>query len=146
MSKQMTVKQSIIFVIVITIAVFIAMQVVYGQTNNDTETRTFKNCYSDTAMAILLRNMIYPDPINLMDPEVRQFISDACNFYHEKTGIYRDSSDRLNEEYMQKMKPYWQEFNDRYTSKLSPELKEKLDLNSDNSKEPEIKSRVIDNE
>jgi hypothetical protein len=146
MSKQMTVKQSIIFVIVIAIAVFIAMQVVYGQTNNDTETRTFKNCYSDTAMAILLRNMIYPDPINLMDPEVRQFISDACNFYHEKTGIYPDSSDRLNEEYMQKMKPYWQEFNDRYTSKLSPELKEKVDLNSDNSKEPEIKSRVIDNE
>jgi hypothetical protein len=32
MNKQMTTKQSILFIIVIAIAVFVNMQVVYGQT------------------------------------------------------------------------------------------------------------------
>ena len=34
--------------------------------------------------------------------------------------------DLFNPEYTQKMEPYWQEFNEKYYSKLSPDLQEKI--------------------
>jgi hypothetical protein len=42
-NKRMTIKQSIIFVIVIAIVVYIAMQVVYGQTDNSTIGKSMVN-------------------------------------------------------------------------------------------------------
>jgi hypothetical protein len=90
----------------------------FGQTN-DTETRTFNNCYQSYSTTLFLRNMIQPDSkvINLMDPEVRQLITDTCNFFHEKTGIWTNAQDKSSPELRQ-------EFYDKYISKLSPDLQE----------------------
>jgi hypothetical protein len=66
----------------------------------------------------LLQIMFSPPEIkfnmtDLMSPEMKQYISDACNFYHEKSGVWLSGTDdeldkkivsKYGAEFMQKVK------------------------------------------
>jgi hypothetical protein len=66
----------------------------------------------------LLQIMFSPPEIkfnitDLMSPEMKQYISDACNFYHEKSGLWLSGTDdeldkkivsKYRSEFMQKVK------------------------------------------
>jgi len=66
----------------------------------------------------LLQIMFSPPEIkfnitDLMSPEMKQYISDACNFYHEKSGVWLSGTDdeldkkivsEYGSEFMQKVK------------------------------------------
>jgi hypothetical protein len=66
----------------------------------------------------LLQIMFSPPEIkfnltDLMSPEMKQYISDACNFYHDKSGVWLSGTDdeldkqivsKYGAEFMQKVK------------------------------------------
>jgi hypothetical protein len=59
----------------------------------ETEPRSYENCYKGFSATIIMAMMFSPPEagLNLMtlaDPQVKQYISDLCKFYHEKTGIW----------------------------------------------------------
>jgi len=71
----------------------VLMQVGHGQinnsntTNNETEKpRTFGTCYSESAVNLGLWGLFSPTKIDLSNPEVVTYLTNLCNFYHEKTG------------------------------------------------------------
>src|SRR4249919_51317 len=71
-----------------------------GQTNNTetNTTRSYMNCYIGSMTTFLLQMMFSPPEIkfnitDLMSPEMKQYISDACNFYHEKSGVWLSGTD-----------------------------------------------------
>ena len=92
----------------------------YGQIiNTETNaTRSYKNCIDGTVKTFLLQMMVSPPEIkfnitDLMSPEMKQYISDACNFYHEKSGVWLSGTDdeldkkivsKYGAEFMQKVK------------------------------------------
>ena len=76
------------------------IQNTYAQTNNTetNTTRSYMNCYSGSMTTFLLQIMFSPPEIkfnitDLMSPEMKQYISDACNFYHEKSGVWLSGTD-----------------------------------------------------
>ena len=76
----------------------VLMQVGHGQidknstSNSETEKpRTFATCYSESAVNLVLWGSGIigppsPTQIDLSDPEVVKYLTNLCNFYHEKTG------------------------------------------------------------
>ena len=96
------------------------IQNTYAQTNNTetNTTRSYMNCYSGSMTTFLLQIMFSPPEIkfnitDLMSPEMKQYISDACNFYHEKSGVWLSGTDdeldkkivsKYGSEFMQKVK------------------------------------------
>lgn len=71
------------------------------------ETRTFFRCYTSFSSAFMMFNELTPTTVNLTDPQVKAYISNLCNFYHEKIGIwiefFTDKPDpKLGEEFNQK--------------------------------------------
>ena len=92
----------------------------YAQTTN-TETNTttsYSNCFTGTMATFFLQLMSSPPEIkfdmsDLTSPEVKQYISNACNFYHEKSGVWLSGTDdeldkkivsKYGSEFMQKVK------------------------------------------
>lgn len=72
-------------------------------TNTTTESensRTFNDCYSSLSGTILLGSMFSASKqsafIVLLDPEVKTWLSDYCNFYHDKTGVWIESLQELD--------------------------------------------------
>lgn len=57
------------------------------------EPRTFNTCYADIAANLLYISMFSPTIINLNDPQMKIYITNYCNFYHEKLGVWLDTSD-----------------------------------------------------
>ena len=58
--------------------------------------RTFKNCYNDSVNSLLevYESTFYDFNMSLLeDSEFKRHITNFCNFYHEKTGIWIDASD-----------------------------------------------------
>ena len=96
------------------------IQITYAQTNNTetNTTRSYMNCYSGSMTTFLLQIMFSPPEIkfnitDLMSLEMKQYISDACNFYHEKSGVWLSGTDdeldkkivsKYGSEFMQKVK------------------------------------------
>jgi len=96
------------------------IQNTYGQINNTktNTTRSYMNCYTGSMTTFLLQMMFSPPQIkfnitDLMSPEMKQYISDACNFYHEKSGVWLSGTDdeldkkivsKYGVEFMQKVK------------------------------------------
>lgn len=92
----------------------------YGQINNTktNTTRSYMNCYTGSMTTFLLQMMFSPPQIkfnitDLMSPEMKKYISDACNFYHEKSGVWLSGMDneldkkivsKYGDEFMQKVK------------------------------------------
>jgi hypothetical protein len=110
---------------VIAIAMVLCLCIVqntYGQTNNTeantNTTRSYLNCYNGSVTTFLLQIMFSPPEIkfnitDLMSSEMKQYISDACNFYHEKSGVWLSGADdeldkkivsKYGAEFMQKVK------------------------------------------
>jgi hypothetical protein len=98
----------------------VLMQVGHGQTNNTktNATRSYLNCFTGT-MQFFLNGIIFAPPevkfnkTDLTSPEVKQYISDGCKFYHEKSGVWltgtldeldRKILDKYGAEFMQKFK------------------------------------------
>ena len=102
----------------------VLMQVGHGQTiNNNTETnakaaRTYLSCYDGSMSTLMLQTLFGPPEIkfnltDLMSPEVKQYISDSCKFYHAKSGEWLTGTDNVLDkeivskyraEFMQKVK------------------------------------------
>ena len=96
------------------------IQNTYGEINNTktNTTRSYMNCYTGSMTTFLLQMMFSPPQIkfnitDLMSPEMKQYISDACNFYHEKSGVWLSGTDdeldkkivsKYGVEFMQKVK------------------------------------------
>jgi hypothetical protein len=96
----------------------------HGQTNNNNSeenenaARTYLSCYDGTMSTFLLQTLFGPPEIkfnltDLMSPEVKQYISDSCKFYHEKSGVWLSGTDneldkqivsKYRAEFMQKVK------------------------------------------
>jgi hypothetical protein len=109
---------------VILIVGLVLMQVGHGQTNNNnTETkvgatRTYLSCYDGSMSTLMLQTLFGPPEIkfnltDLMSREVKQYISDSCNFYHQKSGVWLTGTDnqldkeiisKYRAEFMQKVK------------------------------------------
>ena len=66
------------------------------------------DCYSKNAANFMLANMFLPFTIDLTDPNIKNLISNTCNFYHEKTGKWVDLITDSNI-----MQPYNQELWDQ---------------------------------
>ena len=60
----------------------------FGQPNN--ETRSLNTCYSQFASLMLFASAFSPNfnTTILNDPELKSMITNYCNFYHEKTGMW----------------------------------------------------------
>ena len=65
-----------------------------AQTTINEESRTFMDCYSSFASGFLLASLVTPTTIDLLDPEVKNFMANMCNFYHEKTGKWIDPNNQ----------------------------------------------------
>jgi hypothetical protein len=101
-------KKLIIFSIV-----FILISVVYVHPANAfNSTRTFENCYADTAGTFLFLSMFSSKSINLNDIQVKNIISNMCNFYHEKTGYWINMMDENDTKNINKEMN--DEFSERY--------------------------------
>ena len=103
---------------------FVLTQVGHGQTiNNNTATnakvaRTYLSCYNGSMSTLMLQTLFGPPEIkfnltDLMTPEVKQYISDSCKFYYEKSGVWLTGTDneldkeivsKYRAEFMQKVK------------------------------------------
>ena len=112
---------SIYYVIVTAMVLSLCIvQNTYAQTTN-TETNTttsYSNCFTGTMATFFLQLMSSPSEIkfdmsDLTSPEVKQYISNACNFYHDKSGIWLTGTDneldkkivsKYGDEFMQKVK------------------------------------------
>ena len=89
----------------------------YNETGSNM-TRSFMNCYNGNINFFLLQMIFAPPEIkfnmtDLMSPEVKQYFSDACNFYHDKSGVWLTGTDddldrkiisQYGNEFMQKVK------------------------------------------
>jgi hypothetical protein len=74
--------------------------------------RTFTDCYSDAAKDISSKSLTVPTKLrlNVTDPEINKTLTNMCNFYHEKSGLwinitdprYQDTFDQYAQEYFQK--------------------------------------------
>jgi len=64
-----------------------------NENNGSEKPRKFIDCYSDLALGTLILSVITPTPTNLTitnltDPEIKEFFTNLCVFYHEKTGVW----------------------------------------------------------
>jgi hypothetical protein len=102
----------------------VLMQVGHGQTNNNNSEknadapRTYLSCYDGSMSTFILQTLFGPPEIkfnltDLMSPEVKQYISDSCKFYHAKSGEWLTGTDNVLDkeivskyraEFMQKVK------------------------------------------
>jgi len=82
-----------------------------NETNGTEKPRKFIDCYSDLALGTLILTVITPTNItftNLTDPEIKAFLTNLCDFYHEKTGVwvgmtnFQEYGDRYGVEFIQK--------------------------------------------
>ena len=90
-------------------------QTTYTETNTTT---SYSNCFTGTMATFFLQLMSSPPQIkfnmsDLMSHEVKQYISNACNFYPEQSGVWLSGMDneldkkivsKYGDEFMQKVK------------------------------------------
>jgi protein-disulfide isomerase len=88
-------------------------------TQKDKENRTFGDCYSGMVGNLLLASMFTPYTVDLNDPEMKKFLSNLCNFYFDKTGIWIDIPQ--NKDLTTK---YGQEFYNKYGNTMPESLKQ----------------------
>jgi hypothetical protein len=98
----------------------------------ETKTRTYEDCFTGFQGDLLLAVIFSPPEaglsiMTLADPEVKQWISDFCHFYHEKTGIWLTGKPP-NDEYEESLlEQYIGEFIKTYS--VPEALKKLWDLN-----------------
>ena len=102
-------------------------------TQKDKENRTFGDCYSGTVGSLLLASMFTPYTIDLNDPEMKKFLSNFCNFYFDKAGIWiniRETNDLTTK--------YGQEFYNKYGNTMPESLKQFYEYSEQFSKSEDI--------
>jgi protein-disulfide isomerase len=102
-------------------------------TPKDKENRTFGDCYSGAVGSLLLASMFTPYTIDLNDPEMKKFLSNMCNFYFDKTGIWiniRENNDLTTK--------YGQEFYNKYGNTMPESLKQLYEYSEQFSKSEDI--------
>ena len=78
-------------IITITISItFLAFNLPLSNTYAQNETESFTNCRDESMKLFLSQMALSPPEIkfnlsHLTSPEVQQYASDFCNFYHEKS-------------------------------------------------------------
>ena len=83
-------------IITITISIsFLAFTLPLSNTYAQNETRSFINCYESAAGAIFMQNLISPKEyiIDLTDLDIKQYISNWCNYIYEKSGKWLNLED-----------------------------------------------------
>lgn len=105
--------------IILVIIPFLLFPIVNAQ---EIETRTFEDCYRDTTVSIFMASMFSPISVDLNDPEFKQFITNACNFFHEKTGLWMDIAKDDPGPEITKDPKIFQEFTERYGSTMPKSL------------------------
>lgn len=48
--------------------------------------RTFKTCYNESVANLIIWEIGSPTEIDLLDPQVTSYLTNFCNFYHDKLG------------------------------------------------------------
>jgi hypothetical protein len=88
--------------------------------------RTFTDCYSDAAKGLRSHLLILPADLklNVSDPEINKTITDMCNFYHEKTGLWVNNTDY---KYQNAFDQYAQEYYQKYESTFPESFKQYLE-------------------
>jgi signal peptidase I len=93
-------------------------------TNDETETRTFEDCFSE-GMGILTLALIFAptdklSAADLIDPAFKKMIINLCNFYHEKTGTWVELTDKEQIDHLTQLygKEFYQKYRDTYPEKL----------------------------
>ena len=79
--------------------------------------KTFNDCYKNIASTLMLMLVFTPETVDLTSPEIKTYLTNACNFYHEKTGIWISTHNELST-YGDK---YGQEFRQKYPAPASIE-------------------------
>ena len=102
-------------------------------TQKDKENRTFGDCYSGIVGFVLLASMFTPYTIDLNDPEMKKFLSNMCNFYFDKTGIWINIPE--NNDLTTK---YGQEFYNKYGNTMPESLKQFSEYSEQDSKSEDI--------
>lgn len=104
----------------------VLMQYAHGQTaENQTETGSFFRCYTSFSSFFLMSNQLTPATVDLTDPQVKTFITNTCNFYHEKTGKWIDV---LSFNALDIDAKVIEEFNHTYGSTMPESLKEFMNM------------------
>jgi hypothetical protein len=50
--------------------------------------KTFNDCYNDYLYMMYWLSLLAKSNYTLNDPTIKTFVTNLCNFYHEKTGIW----------------------------------------------------------
>lgn len=100
-------------------ALSITLPFVNGQSVD--EPRTFLGCYTPIAEFFVLSLTLTPSTVDPKDPQVKQVITNLCNFYHEKTGVWVNPFDSKD---LKLIEPYSAEFNSTYYHTFPESLKE----------------------
>ena len=100
-------------------ALSITLPFVNGQSVD--EPRTFLGCYTPIAEFFVLSLTLTPSTVDPKDPQVKQVITNLCNFYHEKTGVWVNPFDSRD---LKLIEPYSAEFNSTYYHTFPESLKE----------------------
>jgi hypothetical protein len=93
--------------------------------------RTFKDCYSDAAKDLSYRMLFVPTKLklNVTDPGINKTLTNMCNFYHEKSGLWANITDPR---YQNTIGQHIQEFYQKYESTFPESFKQFLEYNSSN--------------
>ena len=95
---------------------------------NDTEKRSYLNCYESAARDVLMQNLISPEEyaIDLTDLEIKKYISNFCNFIYEKSGKWLNLEDWRSENSFESFGFNGEEFVSRYYPNGFPESLQKM--------------------
>ena len=124
----------LVLVLVVSTNLAYGQQLNTTQQEQQTEPRTFENCFINVMKLFTLITFDDNDNLtltDLTDPAYKKVATNMCNFYHEKTGIWID----INSEDVLLTMPWTQEFNDKYFDTLPEKLKEKYRQDQNQSRE-----------
>ena len=86
--------------------------------------RTSTDCYSDAAKTYYSRSLMTPVRLNMTDPEIKKTITNMCNFYHEKSGLWVNVTNV--EKYSNVFREHSQEYLQKYANTFPESLKQSL--------------------
>jgi hypothetical protein len=93
---------------------------------NVNQTRTFEDCYSDEVVIINETSRQKQMTINFTDQAVKTLITNFCNFYHDKPGLWVSGSSNV-QQYNDIFNKYGAQFGQKYGHTIPESIKQVLD-------------------
>ena len=91
----------------------------------ETETRTFEDCFNEGIGFLTLGLIFAPtaelSAADLIDPAYKKMVINLCNFYHEKTGLWVEVTNKEQTDSLTKL--YGKEFYEKYNSTFPEKFK-----------------------